>query len=518
MGIINSKKGFMFTLVAIFLISIFVFVLYASTSRVFIAKETLEAERTEAVMMNAYIDSFTDRYMDTFVHIAGRNALKGMVSYVEVLGPGVGIDSPDEFMAQVFANGTIQASYDITSTSSGLDMILLARNGTDSIAVETMEMTGATASFGGETVLAQHVVGEEGNPLDSLDRIYFVLENTDDPPDSDDIYVLVYDDSYALRAIDHQHFEDEDGDFSQMMNFTFGANLPFDADHGYYIVLAAPFEIGTTYRVNVASSGDPMEEWTVLTEETGTIAQIPLDFYLTEAVISENSLLGLVNNFATFGTDSMNVQTAVNITEVFVQENSPWTIKANATVLLSSTKTTVTFTDVVATGEADVRIVGLSDPFNLLMPWSISIEISNTTVDEDFGTFEFYYHVRDQTFVFNENGPSFLERFRGAEADSSSCCGIQTMLNYDDVITAFPDDEDRGYSYVDYKFARASECNIDDSRYVYAISSDPTVPGSWDDPLWGSSGPYYQWEDVEFYHADDSVEITFVATCPASTE
>ncbi len=517
--IIIGKKGFMFTLVAIFLIAIFVFVLYASSSHVFVAKQTLEAERTEGIIMNMYYESFRDQYLNTFMRIAGRNALQAMVAYVKTGNADAekGIADPEEFVRRVFANGTVEKSYDISSASFNVDMTIFARNNSEQITVENMRGSGATVQFGADVAYAQYVIGDANNPLESITGLKLTIINNS--ATNDDIYAIIYDLDYNFLALDHLEFVDSDGDLSETIKFSFGADLPFDADHGYYIVLAAPFVAAGDFEVGY-TSGNAAEKWLIQDDDSGTSAQIPIDFYLGAAMIKEGSLLGLTQDYALFGLENMNIFTTINISEVTINEKDPWTITSNATVLFNAYKTTVAYTNVPTTGGADNTILALSDPFNILMDWDLDIIIVNQTVSDDFSIDEFYTHISKQTFVFSENAPSFLQRFAGADAadKSSTCCGIQTILNTYD-ISSYSADQ-RGYSFVDHQFQTGSECSADDSRYVYHISSDPGIPEAWDSSLYGSTGPWYEWNDIEFYNLDEMVVdgyFTLVADCPESS-
>jgi hypothetical protein len=507
-----GRKGFMFTLVAIFLIAIFVFVLYTSSSHVFIAKEQLTAERTEGIVMNMYTESFRDHHLDTFIKVAGRNALHGMVDYVDAAEIEDGeISDPEDFARRVFMNGTVEASYDMTSESADFDMTLLARNGSDIIKEETMTGSGSTLSFGSDVAYAQYVIGDNDDPLDSLHGISLTITNSSGNADSDDLYIVVYNESYAFVALDHQNFVDEDGDYEAIVNFTFGADLPFDGDHGYYILLAAPFVSDYYYDVDY-DSGSALEQWDIMDDTSGTFAHVPLDFYLGGPRIKEGFLLGLVNGYARFGWDTMNIYSAIDITDVTVEGKDPWHVKANATVLFSAEKTTVSYTDLSLSAEEDISILGLVDPYNLMLDWNLEVEIANQSLLGSFDEDNLYKHINEHTFIFNENATSYLERFSGSSASKSTCCGIQTILTYDDISGTYPDEEDRDYSYIDHKFRDSSECDVTLAPLYYLTYSGS---GSLGDVL-SSQTPLFDYASITFYHIDDMSDVNVaVASCPS---
>jgi hypothetical protein len=513
-----TKHGFIFTLIAIFLIAIFVFVLYASTSRIFVEKQALEAERTEALVVNLFTEQLTDRYLDAFVALTSKSALNAMIAYVEKAQVSEGIPDPEAFYRNMIMNGTVPYGYDETYLRRSFAMTLVARNGSEEIIVAAVESRGDSTSFGNTLTTVQRVSATETYP--ELQHVsHITIEITNVSATSGDLYVVVYNETLDVVSLDYQQFT-EDGEYT----FIFGGHLPLTEETYYDIMLAAPFtETTSDYNVAISSSSNEFScldfaciiSFRDFSGTTDTML-LPIDFVLGKIVVGEGFLRNAVGMFEQFGREEMNIDTTMTVTDIMIDEKDAWTIGVNVSVLINTSRETVSFIDVESFGTADVTIIGLRDPYNMLQDWDMEFVIVPQNVSADFVVEDVYKHLSEQTFVFNEEAPSFLERFKGSDASASSCCGIQTMLTTDDLAGY----EDEGYSYVDYKFMDATECSTDTANphYLYIISSDPGQPESWDSSLYGSLGPYYEWEDIEYYHMDEmdldgSITIT-QATCP----
>ncbi|PIN79775.1 hypothetical protein COV16_02490 [Candidatus Woesearchaeota archaeon CG10_big_fil_rev_8_21_14_0_10_34_8] len=512
---ISGKRGFMFTLVAIFLIAIFVFVLYASTSRVFVEKQALDAERTEAIVVNMFTKHLTDSYIDTFLKVASTNALRAMVAYVETgtVDDDGGIEDPEAFYREIIMNGSIESTYDASLFSRDFAMTLTALNNSEAVTITSVESSG-TAWFGNTTTLVQRVSSYD-EAYEHLSSITLTI--TDNSATSSDIYIVVYNSTGQIAALVHQNFN-SDGDYT----FNFGGTLPFTTEDYYDIMLAAPFTDTTSdYDVDISSSSSAfdcsgftcnMAAWDL--SGTGTDIILPIDFVLDEAIVGEGFLRNLAGELVSFGRQEMNINTSVEINDIIIDEKDAWTIGVMANFTVSTSRTTVSFSGVEADGEAEVSIIGLNDPYNTLMDWDVKIPVAAQNVSDDFDVDDLYRHLSEQTFVFNENAPSFLQRFAGEDAADSNCCGIQTVLSTSD-LSAYSGEE-LAYSFVDHEFMTSSGCDKggSDPTYAYYISNAPT---DWGSAYYGGSGPYFDYEDIEFYHMDEiesDGDITIGKDCP----
>lgn len=514
MGIKQNKKGFMFTLIAIFLISIFVFVLYARSSRVFIEKEMHTAERTEALVVNAFTERFLDSYLNQFTTVAGASALRAMSAYVATgaLNEAGGIEDPEAFYRELMMNGTVESTYDESSLSRDFAMVLSAQNGSEEIFLAETAAAG-TAAFGDTTTVVQRVASPDGyGSLDQLSTITLLITNVS--ATSDALYLVVYNETGDVVGLDYQKYDTK----KEQYTFSLAGAMHFTEETYYDLLLAAPFTSGTSdYEVRISSSSSSFDceeftcnlaTWDLL--GTSTPLLVPFDFLLDAPVIGENFFRNLFATFAQFGKEGLQIDSEITVSTIDIDEKDAWTMGVRANINISTFRDTVSFQNVEGAGEAEISILGMTDPYNALVEWNLPLPIIAQNVTEDFSVDDLYTHLTEQTFVFNENAPSFLQRFAGADAESSSCCGIQTMLNRNDL----DEHTDEGYSYVDHKFMTATECSSDatNSHPLYVISN---APSDWEGQYYGSSGPYYEWEDVEFYHMDEMTDLTITeAACP----
>lgn len=511
-----TKRGFMFAFVTIFLISIFVLMLSVATSNIMQAQQQAAAERTESNVMNMFTKTLTEDYFTTFVKIAGATGLRAMTQYINV--SHTPLDDPEAFYADIMVNGTVPTYYTRSADSKDFAMTLIARNGTDEVTVASIAAE-STELFGNETVIVQRIAAPAsfGN-LENIKSISLTIENSS--ASSGDLYLVLYNSTENLVGIDHQQYEKEKKNYT----FSFGGHFPLKTNDYYDVALAAPFtESNKAYTVEVASSSEfscslssgdcDLATWTVLdpTVTSGDVQNVPIDFYLGKPIMSEGFLRALANSFEGMGKDELNIDTWINITNVTVDEDSPWTIDVNASFVVSTSKTTVSFSNIQSAGEAEISIIGIEDPYSILNEDEFLdddhryFQIVEQNVSDDFSDDDFLRHVTNHTFVFNENATSLLERFKGADAERSSCCGIQAIYLSTD-ISGDVDKTDKGYSYVDHKFQEATECSTEAAspHYLYYISGYGT-----------SEAPLLEYEDCEFYNIDSMTSYSCIkATCP----
>lgn len=511
------KKGFMFTFVSIFLISIFAFVLYAASSHVMMDKQNAAAERTEAVVVNMFTKSLTDDMLTTIVKVAGANSLRAMVSYVNATEEA--LEDPEGFYREVMMNGTVSGTYDAALLSKDFAMTLTTWNDTEFIVIAEISTGSLTQTFGNTFAVAQRVsLPSSYEELESLHSMTVTIENS--TATSNVLYAAVYNATKNLVALDIQYFE-SDGAYT----FTFGGKLPLTQDSYYDVLIAAPFtDSASDY--TIAMAPNPAFECADLQctaaswDLTGTseTANIPIDFYLDTLLIGEGFFLGLLNSFELLAEEQFAIDAEINVTSIVIDETGPWEIDVNTTFAISTSKMTVSFSGISGEGFATIPIEGLYDPQSILLEYG-EFQIVSQNVSDDFDSADFYNHLYYHTYVFSEDAPSFLNRFSGEDADGSNCCGIQSVLLQDHVSAAeYSADADRGYSYVDYMFRDSSECSTDATslNYLYSVSysgSDSSLDYS--SLGVGSSYPLFDYASIEFYHLDEMSDMSVVqAPCP----
>ena len=514
-----TKKGFMFTLVTIFLISIFVFVLYASTSNVMLERQHASAERTESLVVNLFTQSLTDDYLNSMVTVAAANSIRAMVAYVNYTETA--LEDPEGFYREIMMNGTIASTYDDSTLSKDVAMTLIAVNGSDEIMLAEIATGSTTTAFGDTTTIVQRVsLPDAYTSLEHLKSVMLYITNASTAT-SGDLYLVVYNATGDVVGIDIQQYETDVNNYT----FTFGRTLPLSQDTYYDLMLAAPFTASTSdYDVYIvpnpafdcADVTCGAAEWDVPGSGTGTGADVLIDFFLDKKYVGEGFLRALTASFAALGKEHFAIETEINVTNITIDESGPWEIDVNTSFTLSTHKVTVTFSDISAFGAGEVSVIGLYDPYSILRTDLLSddgryFQISSQNVSDDFSEEEMARHITEHTFVFNEDAPSLLERFKGEDAQGSNCCGIQAVYQNDDISSDIDDDDDRGYSYVDYMFQESTQCNSDgvtDPLYYPSSSGDLSSVIS-------SQKPWFDYASIEFYHMDemDGVNVA-TAACP----
>ncbi len=514
-----GKKGFMFTLVTIFLISIFVFILYSRSSNVMIDQQYASAERTEAVVVNLFTQLLTQEYINSIVKVSSANALHAMIVYVN--DTRTAIEEPEEFFKQILVDGTIDGTYSSSAMSNDFAMRLTAVNNSQEIILaSTPKYT--TLSFG-DTIALVEVISTEDD-LQSLHRL--TLNITNNTAETGDIYLLVYNattsDKGGLVALDYQKFTWTDFNTHEM-TFSFPYNLPLGPDKEYYLVLAAPFAGVDGFSADMATTSCSLcsaETWII--GDTGETLGFPFDFSLPYAVIGKGFLRSLMNSFETLGKEKLNIDTTINFINIEVS-GDPWNVDVNATFLVNTEKTTVSFSDIYSEGIGEVSIIGMYDPYSILRTDLLTnqyFQIIPQNVSDEFDEEDFYTHLSQHTFVFNENAPSYLQRFAGEDAAgvSSSCCGIQAVYLDSDILI---DSDQRGYSYVDHMFHESTQCNADgitDPLYAISVSSlDSEYQTLFNDLGISSHAPLFDYASIEFYNMADHYSSGYCPTSSSTT-
>ena len=518
-NVLKTKKGFMFTLVTIFLISIFVFVLYASTSNVMLEQQHASAERTEALVVNLFTQSLTDDYLNSMVTVAAANSIRAMVAYVNYTKTA--LEDPEGFYREIMMNGTIASTYAGSVLSKDVAMTLIAANGSDEIVLADIAPGSTTAEFGNYVTIVQRVsLPDAYTSLEHLKSVMLYISNTPSAT-SGDLYLVVYNATRDVVGIDIQQYENDVDDYT----FTFGRTLPLSQDTYYDLMLAAPFtDSDSDYEIYLvpnaafecASVSCGAAKWELT--GTGTDIDALIDFFLDKKYVGEGFLRALTASFSMLGKEHFAIETEINVTNITIDESGPWEIDVNASFVLSTHKVTVTFSDLTAFGASEVSIIGLYDPYSILRTDLLSddgryFQITSQNVSDDFSEDDMARHISEHTFVFNEDAPSFMERFKGEDAEGSNYSGIQAVYQDDDIIgDGSVPDKDRGYSYVDYKFQESTQCNVDLTDPLYY----PFTSGDLHKVMDGQT-PWFDYASIEFYHMDEMGGVN-VATAICPTE
>jgi hypothetical protein len=399
-------------------------------------------------------------------------------------------------------------------------MTLLAVNGSDDIVLAETASGSITDTFGNLVTIVQRVsLPEEYTSLEHLKSVLLYISNTSSAT-SGDLYLVVYNATGHVVGIDIQEYETD----VESYTFTFGRTLPLSQDTYYDLMLAAPFtENDYDYEVAIipnvgftcASVSCGAAEWEISEASGSDDLSVLIDFFLDKKYVGEGFLRALTASFSMLGKEHFAIDTDINVTNITIEESGPWEIEVNASFVLSTHKVTVSFSDIAAFGAGEVSVIGLYDPYSMLMNYG-EFPITEQNVSDEFDEEDFYRHLSEHTFVFNEGAPSFLNRFTGEDAEGSSCCGIQSILLYDDISNAgYSSDDERGYSYIDYMFHTSAECSTDATspNYLYYIS----YSGSTYDftSILGSDYPILDYSSAEFYHLDEMSELNVAqSTCP----
>ncbi|MFA6888888.1 MAG: hypothetical protein WC254_05335, partial [Candidatus Woesearchaeota archaeon] len=310
MAITKGKKGFMFTLVTIFLISIFVFILYSRSSNVMMDQQEATAERTEAIVVNLFTQTLTDYYLTNIAKVASANAIRAMVIYINQTRTPITDQDPEDFFKEIVVNGTISGMYEVTEGTNYVAMQIEILNGTQEITYQTPSATGHMAAFGDNVSIVQkiNIIEDE---LEDIQQITINVTNQNAASGNVDLYLALYNDSSegSLLMLNHQIVDILAGT-AQEITFSIDGINPLNEITSYYVMLSAPFtNEEDDYSIDISTSSNKLvvenyQSWRL--GDTGNNNKIPLDFYLQYSVIGEGFLRQLMNSFESLGKEKLN--------------------------------------------------------------------------------------------------------------------------------------------------------------------------------------------------------------------
>ncbi len=139
-----------------------------------------------------------------------------------------------------------------------------------------------------------------------------------------------------------------------------------------------------------------------------------------------------------------------------VQDNGtgPWHVRVefNITLLVNAT---LMFWNTTRYITVLLPIEGLDDPYYAMNPWDYQPVIRRTSIPENnWSLTAFRGHVGNVTYDHDVQAPDFLTRLANSSLPASSCCGIESPINPEEM--GFT--EKYNWSYVDHCFF-GQQCN-----------------------------------------------------------
>lgn len=182
---------------------------------------------------------------------------------------------------------------------------------------------------------------------------------------------------------------------------------------------------------------------------SGRIGGAPIDDVTGKKIMENNTLANWSSRLAEAAKDTLNVDTAITITNVSVFQTKPWSIDS-VMIINYTIKSNVAEWKKNITVTSSIPIEGLPDPYYLANTnRAYTNEIKKSTVDFNrWNITKTREHLRNGTYVHWERSaaPDFLMRFTNT-ISNSSCCGIESLANPNKLSPP-----DQMESYADYNF------------------------------------------------------------------
>lgn len=181
---------------------------------------------------------------------------------------------------------------------------------------------------------------------------------------------------------------------------------------------------------------------------TGNINGVPIDSITGKKIMDNSTFTNWSNRIVKTSKETLDVNTTIAVNNVSVYQTAPWAIGSLISLNFSVKSGIAEWKKDNVAIIAAIDIEGFYDPYYLVntnKAYTNQIKKSSVGFGQ-WNTSKAREHLRNGTYVHWENSdaPSFLMRFTSTTANSS-CCGIESIVNPNNIIPS-----DQTDSYADY--------------------------------------------------------------------
>ena len=191
----------------------------------------------------------------------------------------------------------------------------------------------------------------------------------------------------------------------------------------------------------------------------GQIEGADIDEYYEGAIMDGNTYINLIDDIKTTAEQTFNVETIFTVNDIKVEQTRPWFVDVEADITFRVSSETASWNKNVLI-ETEISVENFDDPYYLVNTggsYINKIRKSDTKFDEwsDEKVIDF---IEDGNYTHFEDSqaPSFLMRFTEDETSVSPCCGIESLVNRNTLVSLGLSPSPYK-SYVDYLFWTTSE-------------------------------------------------------------
>jgi hypothetical protein len=193
--------------------------------------------------------------------------------------------------------------------------------------------------------------------------------------------------------------------------------------------------------------------------------------YMDPDIMVGNTYRDWIDRIVITAQDTFNVDTVYGISNIRVYQTRPWFVNVDADLSFNVSSETASWNK-TATIKTEIEVEGFDDPYYLANTggsYVNKIRQSGTKYDEwDIAKVKDFIRDGNYTHFQNSNAPNFLMRFYN-DISSSSCCGIESLVNPNN-----PAISDRDVSYIGYKYwSTTPDC--DDNPPIIYLSTETDI-------------------------------------------
>jgi len=166
--------------------------------------------------------------------------------------------------------------------------------------------------------------------------------------------------------------------------------------------------------------------------------------------MADNTIINWTQRMVNISSNTLNINSEFTVNSVQISQLRPFFVELNLDISFSIDSETVSWNISEFIVNAELNIQGFDDPYYVTDGDYIN-KINKTNVESnEWNTAKVLDHIAYGTYRFNEEAPSFLQRFTSPSL-SSGCCGIESIVDSTKVSSSQKD-----VSYADYIFWKTS--------------------------------------------------------------
>lgn len=415
---LSSKKGFLFTILAIIIVSLFT-VLFSL--KPYAPEESEESIDARVFLLNAFTQELKETYLERVLRSTAKATLDAMAAYIRLTSSR--FSDPHNSFSTIISSGSIPTYAGLTQQSKDIRFRLVTSQGTISVGFTSPS---TFAPFGDERVILQEFKLAAPAYLYNL-TLYF------DTVSADDVFVIFYDN--RSTPLWNTHFVPQPSQWNTLL-FDDPVFIPAGVN---FFILASPRAAADAQRIGVYTVAynyaccDYYNGAFNYNKVTGTSLHldqssqgdvlVPLDLISPSLSMEGKNMQYFSRKISALATNKLKITTRVALSNISVAHTDPWTLNISAQASIFTQRLDTSF-DLHAPISTLLSIEGLPNP--LYAAYNLTSLINRTNITTwDFASMKQFFAKKH--YRLNDDAPNFFMRYGQSFGGSSD--GIETIAD-----------------------------------------------------------------------------------------